>query len=87
MIILCCFQNQENKPCYTFTIIRPIEPTIITTSSSEEVFALTLTKSEWKAVQKKLELKQPKGKKRTLPTPVKLEGILTASDYVQAARG
>lgn len=67
-------------------MIRPIEPTIITTPAGEEVFVLTLTKSEWEAVQKKLETKQPLSKKRKLPTPVKLAGTLTASDYVQAAR-
>lgn len=68
-------------------MIRPIEPTIITTSSGEELFVLTLTKSEWEAVQKKLGPKQPKTKKRTLPTPVKLEGKLAASDYVQTSKG
>jgi hypothetical protein len=73
-------------PCYTLTMIRPIEPTIITTSSGEELFVLTLTKSEWEVVQKKLEPKQPKTKKRTLPIPVKLEGTLTPSDYVQVAK-
>jgi hypothetical protein len=67
-------------------MIRPIEPTIITTSNGEEVFVLTLTKSEWEAVQGKLEAKQSTVKKRTLPTPVKLAGPLTTSDYVQAAR-
>jgi hypothetical protein len=67
-------------------MIRPLEPTIIVTSSGEEVFVLTLTKSEWETVQKKLATKLPKGKKRKLPTPVKLEGTQTASDYVQTAR-
>lgn len=67
-------------------MIRPIEPTVIKTSSGEEVFILTLTKSEWETLQKKLEANQPKSKKRALPIPVRLEGTLTASDYIQVAR-
>jgi hypothetical protein len=67
------------------TVTHPVEPTIITTSSGEEVFVLTLTKSEWETLQKKLEPRQPKSKKRTLPTLVKLEGTQTTSDDAQAA--
>jgi hypothetical protein len=68
-------------------MIHPIEPTVIKTSSGEELFVFTLTKNEWEAVQKKLEAKQPKSKKRTLPMPVKLEETFTASAYIQAIRG
>lgn len=68
-------------------MIRSIEPTVITTPSGEEVFILTLTKDEWEALQSQLKTKQPQRKKPQLPKPVMLEGKLTASDYVQAARG
>lgn len=56
------------------------------TESGDEVFILTLTKSEWEAIQVKLEGGQPKPKQLKLPTPIHLEGNRTASEYVQAAR-
>jgi hypothetical protein len=52
-------------------MIRPVEPTVITTSSGEEVFILTLTKSEWEALQGQLMTEQPHRKKLQLPKPVK----------------
>ena len=67
-------------------MIRPVEPTVITTPSGEEVFILTLTRDEWEALQGQLKTKQPQRKKPHLPEPVKLEGTFTASDYVQATR-
>jgi hypothetical protein len=65
---------------------RPIEPTIITTAGGEEVVVLTLTKNEWAELRSHLASKQPTKKKLKQPTPVKLAGNFTASDYVQAAR-
>jgi hypothetical protein len=67
-------------------MIRPVEPTIVTTPGGEEVVVLTLTKNEWQALRPHLAPKQPEKKKPKLPAPVKLAGTLTASDYVQAAR-
>jgi hypothetical protein len=64
---------------------RHLEPTIITTPNGEEVFVLTLTKDEWEMLRPQLQAKRP-SKKAKLPEPVKLEGTLTASDYVQANR-
>ncbi|MGL4611355.1 MAG: hypothetical protein ACRCYY_17045 [Trueperaceae bacterium] len=66
-------------------MIRQLEPTVVTTPKGEEVFILTLTKSEWEDLRSQISLKQ-KGKKPKLPTPVKLGGERTAADYVQAAR-
>jgi hypothetical protein len=65
---------------------RHLEPTIVTTPGGEEVVILTLTKSEWKTLRSHLTPKQPGKKKPKLPEPVKLEGTLTTSDYIQAAR-
>jgi hypothetical protein len=44
-------------------MIRHVEPTVITTPGGEEVFILTLTKSEWKSLQKQFEVKQPASKR------------------------
>lgn len=65
---------------------RHLEPTIVTTPGGEEVVILTLTKSEWKTLRSHLPPKQPEKKKPKLPEPFNLEGTLTASDYVKAAR-